>query len=368
VIEALPTPTSGPTPTPLAVPAEIIDQDTLLANLYARIHPSVVFITVYADQGGEVQAVGQGSGFVYDAAGHIVTNAHVVHGADQVEVTFADTVTRIGEVVGEDLNADLAVVRVELPQGVAALPIADMSTLAVGQTVIAVGNPFGLEGTLTQGVISALGRAIPALTGFNIPQAIQTDAAINPGNSGGPLLNLQGEVIGVNAQIETGGTGRANTGVGFAIPASVVQAVVPDLIQSGRHAWTWLGISYDPQNMRGLSPLTVEAMNLPVERGVYVSGVTEGGPAARAGLQGSTGVEMLNGRQVEVGGDVITAIDGQPTNSTFDLLTYLALNTQPGQDVSVAIVRNGETREVTVTLEERPESVQQDFEFPFPTP
>jgi 2-alkenal reductase len=243
-----------------------------------------------------------------------------------------------------------------------------MSTLAVGQTVIAVGNPFGLEGTLTQGVISALGRAIPALTGFNIPQAIQTDAAINPGNSGGPLLNLQGEVIGVNAQIETGGTGRANTGVGFAIPASVVQAVVPDLIQSGRHAWTWLGISYDPQNMRGLSPLTVEAMNLPVERGVYVSGVTEGGPAARAGLQGSTGVEMLNGRQVEVGGDVITAIDGQPTNSTFDLLTYLALNTQPGQDVSVAIVRNGETREVTVTLEERPESVQQDFEFPFPTP
>jgi 2-alkenal reductase len=355
-VEALPTPTVGPTPTTLPIPDEIINQETLLTNLYARIHPSVVFITVYGQQEGLETALGQGSGFVYDDQGHIVTNAHVVHGSDQVEVTFYNDVIRIAEVIGEDLNADLAIVRVDLPEGIGPLPLADMNNLAVGQTVIAVGNPFGLEGTLTQGVISALGRAIPALTGFSIPQAIQTDAAINPGNSGGPLLNLRGEVIGVNAQIQTGGQTSVNSGVGFAIPVSIVQRVVPDLIQNGRHAWTWMGIR---SSQGGLDPFIVEAMNLPVDRGVYIASVESGGPADQAGLRGSTGTDVVNGRQVEVGGDVITAVDGQPINTFEDLLVYLALNTEPGQPITLTIVRDGQNLEVPVSLEERPENIEE---------
>ena len=357
----LPTPTTGPTPTPIPVPQEIVDRETLLTNLYARIHPSVVVIAVYGDQGGQLTALGQGSGFVYDNAGNIVTNAHVVHGAAQVEVIFYNDITLIGELVGEDLNADLAVVRVDLPEGIGPLPMADMSKLAVGQSVIAVGNPFGQEGTLTEGIISALGRAIPALTNFNIPQAIQTDAAINPGNSGGPLLNLNGEVVGVNAQIETGGTGRANTGVGFAIPVNIVQTVVPDLIQTGKHAWTWLGVT---SNQGGLNPLIVEAMNLPVDKGVFVGSVEPGGPADQAGLQGATGTETVRGREVPVGGDVITAIDGQPIAAFEDLLTYLALSTQPGQQVTVTVIRDGQSIDLPVTLEERPENFEQDFGLP----
>jgi 2-alkenal reductase len=353
----IPTPTAGPTPTSIPVPQEVTNQEQLLTNLYARVHPSVVFITIYANQGGQVSPVAQGSGFVFDNAGHIVTNAHVVHGADQVEVTFYNNTVREAKVLGEDLNADLAVVQVDMPNGISALPLANMSSIAVGQTVIAVGNPFGLEGTMTQGIISALGRSIPALTNFNIPQAIQTDAAINPGNSGGPLLNLNGEVIGVNAQIETGGTSSANTGVGFAIPVSIVQMVVPDLIQKGSHDWTWLGIRATPGAM---SPLIVQANKLPVDQGVYVSVVEPGGPADKAGLRGSSGSTTINGRDVETGGDVITAVDGQPMTTFEDLLVYLALNTQPGQKVTLTIIRNGQSQDVPVTLEKRPANAPQN--------
>jgi 2-alkenal reductase len=233
-----------------------------------------------------------------------------------------------------------------------------MSTLAVGQSVIAIGNPFGLEGTLTRGVISALGRSIPALTPFSIPQAIQTDAAINPGNSGGPLLNLKGEVIGVNAQIETGGESRSNSGVGFAIPVSIVQRVVPDLIETGRHAWTWLGISSPPGSM---DPFLVQAMNL--GDGVYISGV-ELATADRA-VGGSTDQTSVDGHPVEIGGDVIVAIEGQPISTFEDLVTFLAMNTQPGQEVTVTILRDGETLEVPVTLDERPENAE-EFNLPAP--
>ncbi|MCS6907981.1 MAG: trypsin-like peptidase domain-containing protein, partial [Anaerolineales bacterium] len=215
-----------PTPTPFQLPPQIEDEQALLVALYARANPAVVNVTEYARQGGRVMPIGQGSGFVYDTLGHIVTNAHVIHGSDQIEVTFWDGTIELAELVGEDLHSDLAVIKVErMPEGIIPLPLGDMEKLAVGQTVVAIGNPFGLEGTLTKGVISALGRSIPALTSFSIPQAIQTDAAINPGNSGGPLLNLQGEVIGVNAQIETGGTSRTNSGVGFAIPVSIIKVV-----------------------------------------------------------------------------------------------------------------------------------------------
>ena len=342
--------------TSLAIQPVILDptdQEEALVALYKQVNPAVVNITVYSNSGGLLLAEGQGSGFVYDDQGNIVTNAHVIHGAEQVEVTFPDSTTRIATLVGEDLNSDLAVVKIEgLPAEVHPLTLGDMNSLEVGQTVVAIGNPFGLEGTLTRGVISALGRSIPALTPFSIPQSIQTDAAINPGNSGGPLLNLAGEVIGVNAQIETGGTGRSNLGVGFAIPVSILHLVVPDLIQNGEHPWAWLGV-------RGgnLNPILVQAMDLPVDKGAYLSEVISGGPSAQAGLQGSTETVTLDGRQVDIGGDIITAVDGRPVNSFDDLLIYIALETGPGKEVTLTIWREGASQEVRVRLEKRPETL-----------
>jgi len=340
-------------------PSVQLDEDADLSKLYAQVNPAVVNITVYASQGGNLLPLSQGSGFVYDAQGHIVTNAHVIQGAEEIEVRFSDATARIAEIVGEDLHSDLAVVKIDsLPEGVRPIPLADMESLVVGQSVVAIGNPFGLEGTLTRGIISALGRSIPALTSFSIPEAIQTDAAINPGNSGGPLLNLRGEVIGVNAQIETDGTSASNLGVGFAVPVSIVRLVVPDLIEKGEHEWAWLGV-------RGgsLFPTLVEAMDLPVEKGAYLAEVLDGGPAIKAGLRGASREVSLNGRRVSVGGDVITEIDGQAVRSFDDLLIYISLNTSPGQTVSLTILREGDYQEVEVTLEKRPADLS-SFESP----
>jgi 2-alkenal reductase len=327
----------------------VTNEDQVLVDLYPRINPSVVNITVYLDQNGELATYAQASGFVYDDQGHVITNAHVVHGTDAVEVTFSDGLIREATLVGEDLNSDLAVIQVELPAGVTPIPLGTMDELAVGQTVVAIGNPFGYEGTLTRGVISALGRTIPALTIFSIPQAIQTDAAINPGNSGGPLLNLKGEVIGVNAQIETNGTSESNLGVGFAIPVSLMHRVVPALIDSGHYDWPWLGVSGYTVN-----PPLVKAMSLPVEQGAYVSTVTDGGPALAAGLVGTTETITQDGRAVEVGGDVITAIDGQPVKTFDDMLVYLSLQTSPGQEVTLTILRDGQYQDVKLQLGTRP--------------
>lgn len=331
------------------------EDDASLVGLYARVNPAVVNITVYQTQQGTLLPLGQGSGFVYDNDGNIITNAHVVHGAEQLEVTFSDSSVRVAELVGEDLNSDLAVIKIEdLPEGVEPLLLGELETLAVGQSVVAIGNPFGLDGTLTRGIISALGRSIPALTVFTIPQAIQTDAAINPGNSGGPLLNLSGEVIGVNAQIETGGTTDTNLGIGFAIPVSIVRLVVPDLIEKGEHNWAWLGV-------RGgsLNPFLIKAMDLPVDKGAYLAEVINNGPSDKAGLRGANREAEVDGRTLEIGGDVITGIDGQPVNSFDDLLIYIALQTQPGQQVTLSILRDGEPQEVQVTLEERPANLEE---------
>jgi 2-alkenal reductase len=230
--------------------------------------------------------------------------------------------------------------------------LGNMGDLAVGQTTVAIGNPFGLEGTLTTGVISALGRSIPAITPFSIPQAIQTDAAINPGNSGGPLLDLRGNVIGVNAQIETNGTSRTNSGVGFAIPVSVVKRVVPVLIEKGEYSWPWLGV----QGI-DLSPALSEAMDLPEDRGAYIIAVAPGGPAEKSGLRGAQDEVIVEDRQFYVGGDVITSIDGQPVQSFNDLLLYIAFRTEPGQKVVVTIYRDAGFQDLDVQLAPRPEEL-----------
>ncbi len=355
VIEQATNNTTITTPTQLPLPADVADEQALLVNLYARANPAVVNITIYGQNGGQIVPLGQGSGFVYDESGSIITNDHVVEGAEQVEVTFSDGTIRDAEVIGQDPNSDLAVVKVDqLPAGIAPLQLGNLSELAVGQTVIAIGNPFGLDGTLTRGIISALGRTIPALTPFSIPQAIQTDAAINPGNSGGPLLDLHGHVIGVNAQIETGGTSHSNSGVGFAIPVNVVERVVPVLIEKGKYEWAWLGV-------RGgnIVPALVEAMKLPVERGAYILEATGGGPAEQASLRGADNTVTVNGLTMPVGGDVITAIDGQLIRSFDELLIYIAMQAEPGQNVTLTILRDGKTQDVNVQLGARPEGLGQ---------
>jgi 2-alkenal reductase len=345
-------------PTQPVAPLITTNEEALLIDLYRKINSSVVNIITYVDEGNLVTD-GLGSGFLYDLQGHIVTNSHVVHGSDGIEVVFSDDSTVKAQIIGEDLHSDLAVIKVEsLPDSSVSLPLGNMDQVAVGQTVVAIGNPFGLGGTLTRGIVSAMGRTIPGLTTFSIPQAIQTDAPINPGNSGGPMINLQGEVIGVNAQIETGGTSRSNSGVGFAIPVSIVSRVVPALIQNGEYEWSWLGV------MGGrLNPASIEAMELPVDRGAYISKTIPNGPAEKAGLRGSSNEIIYDDRRIEIGGDVIVAIDNVPVNSFDDILIYIALNTAPGQQVILKIVRDGETQEIPVMLEPRP---QQSVDFNLP--
>ncbi len=319
-----------------------------------RANPSVVNITIYTSSGNQLSALGQGSGFLYDTNGNIVTNSHVVEEAKEVEVTFSDGTVRPAEIVGVDLHSDLAVIKVsKLPEGIAPLPLGVMEEIQVGETVVAIGNPFGLDGTLTKGIVSAVGRTIPSLTAFSIPMAIQTDAAINPGNSGGPLLNLKGEENANNAQNETSNNTRSNTAVGFAIPLNQVQRVVPELIKNGSYTWPWLGV-------RGgtLSPYQAEAMKLPVEKGAYLSEIVKGGPAEKIGLQGRQTQPRWRIAMMEIGGDVVVAIDGQPIRSFDDMLIYVAFHTSPDQDVTLTLIRDGKTIDVKLKMEPRPKDIQ----------
>jgi 2-alkenal reductase len=313
----------------------------------------VVSIRVYVQRGGTT-GQGAGSGFVLDNEGHIVTNNHVVAEAEVVTVIFNNGFEVRAEIVGTDADSDLAVVQVEeMPDGMAPLPLAESGTAEPGDWVVAIGNPFSLGGSMSLGIVSAVGRAIPSgATPFRIPRAVQTDAAINPGNSGGPLLNLDGEVVGVNAQIASGGSG-VNSGVGFAIPSEVVRRVVPALIEEGAYPWPWLGVSGLPVNL-----LVQEANNLPVQQGAYIAQVVDGGPADEAGLQGATGTEAILGSDIPVGGDVVIEADGGPVADFTDLLDYVAFQ-QPGDTIELTILRDGERQQVTVELAARPEGLGQ---------
>jgi 2-alkenal reductase len=345
------------TPTPLPEPlvAEAAVRQRLLINLYDRVNPGVVNIDVVAGTGDEASPFGNGSGFLIDTEGHIVTNDHVVEGGDVFWVTFSDGSIRSAEVLGADPYSDLAVLLVEdLPPSAVPLELGDSDALEVGQEVVAIGNPFGLEGTMTTGIISALGRSLPSsvTTGggtFSIPRVIQTDAAINPGNSGGPLLDLQGRVIGVNTAIRTvfGGS----IGIGFAIPVNIVKRIIPQLIEEGEFHYPYLGITAETEFT--LNQLAVE-LGLPTDRGVLVATVMPGGPAEQAGVRGGSEEAEVWGRSVTVGGDIIVAIDGHPVEDFNGLVSYLILETEVGQTVTLTVLRDGETLQIPVELGERP--------------
>jgi len=333
------------TPLPQADYDALEAEERLLINLFERVGPSVVHIQIVTNQGDS----GSGSGFFYDTNGHIVTNNHVVEDATDISVVLADETQWPAEVVGTDPDADLAVIRIStLPVSAVPATLGDSDQVRVGQWAIAIGNPFGLERTVTRGIVSALGRVFPQETGYSIANMIQTDAAINPGNSGGPLLDLRGRVIGVNTMIvsETG----ASAGLGFAIPVNMVKKVVPALIAEGRYDHPWLGI-----HGYTISAALVETLNLPVNRGAIISEVTAGGPSERAGLRGGSRTLTVPGyvEPVSAGGDIIVAIDGNPVTGMDTVISYLD-RTEAGQVVTLEIIRGGNRLTVEVTLGKRP--------------
>jgi S1-C subfamily serine protease len=321
-----------------------------VAEIYERAHNGVVELSVRGTaetpfgQGSQQQEA-LGSGWVYDDEGHIVTNQHVVDGADSVTVTFPDGTSYDAEVVGSDASTDLAVVKIDAPADeLEPLTVGDSDDLTVGEGVVAIGSPFGLEDTITSGIVSALHRQMTAPNEFSINDAIQTDAAINHGNSGGPLLTLQGEVVGVNAQIESDSGG--NDGVGFAIPSSTVKTVVDQIVagKTVEHAYLGVGVQEIPQNV---------AEELGVPAGVALTEVRPGTPAEEAGLQAATGTESVDGREYPTGGDVVTEIDGEAVASAEDLQSAIDAKA-PGDTVQLTVSRGGDTRTVEVELGTRP--------------
>ncbi len=390
---------SSATAPPLSKNETLAAIETALTDIYSQVNPSVVSIQVtqkdsqsqidiptlpelpgfrfffgqpdipglpdrQLPEPREFYRHGAGSGFVWDKEGHIVTNNHVVEGADKITVSFADGTTATATIVGADPDSDLAVIKVDLPadqlQQLQPVAIGDSNQLKVGQLAVAIGNPFGLENTMTVGFVSALGRVLPVNSAqeegilaaprpsFTIPDIIQTDAPINPGNSGGVLVNDQGEVIGVTAAIES--PVRASVGIGFAIPSAIVQKVVPALIEDGHYQHPWLGLSGV-----SLNPELAQAMDLPADQqGALIVDVTPGSPADKASLQGSDRQIKIEDQEVRVGGDVIVAIDGQPVKEFDDLVSYLARVTEVNQQVTLTVLRQGQEETVEATLAARP--------------
>jgi S1-C subfamily serine protease len=338
-------------PSTLAAPPA----DAMTVNeIYERAAPGVVQIastTSASDafSGGAPGALG--SGFVVDKAGHIVTNFHVVEDADEIRVSFSNRDTVDAELVGTDQSTDLAVLQVDADaSALTPLPLGDSDAVRVGDPVVAIGNPFGLDRTATAGIVSALQRLITAPNDFAIDHVIQTDAPINHGNSGGPLLNARGEVIGVNTQIETGGVSTGNVGIGFAVPSNTVEDVVAQILQTGHVEHAYLGIAGHP-----VTEDFADTYNLPVDAGVLVQEVRPATGAAKAGLVAGDTEVVVAGQTYVLGGDIIVAVDGEPISSTGELRDAIAAH-KPGDKIKLRIYRDAKARTVTVTLGKRPAS------------
>ena len=313
--------------------------EAALVALYQQANPSVVYI---------ITSTGSGSGFVYDVLGHIVTNRHVVAGGRSFEIVFASGQRSVAQLVGADADSDLAVLKVDvLPDGIEPLPLAEPDTLQVGQFVVAIGNPFGEQGSMSVGIVSGLSRSLRSQRtqgpgfAYSLPGVIQTDAPINPGNSGGPLLNLDGEVVGINSAIAS--VTGVNSGVGFSIPVVAVRRIVPNLVEQGSHTYSYMGLSFASE----LSLSDQARFGLPQTQGAYILSLASGSPADRAGLRAA---DPNTGR----GGDLIVAIDGRPVRNFDELNAYLVFYTAPGQTIEMTVLRNGEELTFPLTLGARP--------------
>ncbi len=327
------------------------DSERAFSTIYNQVSPSVVSINVNGTSSDGSQFQAAGTGFVIDKQGHIVTNDHVVDSTSSIEVNFLDGTIVKAEVVGVDADSDLAVIKVDLPENeLQPVTLGDSDKLFIGQTTLAIGSPFNQRWTLTTGIISALDRTISGQTQYSVGSAIQTDAAINPGNSGGPLLDLQGEVIGVNSQILS--QSNSSSGVGFAIPINLVKRVSQELISTGKVEYSYLGISA----ASGIDLSLIEALHVPNNtQGVIVGDVQPNGPAAQAGLKSATSVNAST-RSLPTSADIITAIDGEKITDMSGLVSYLAYKTKPGQTINLTVLRDGQEINIPVTLSARPSS------------
>ena len=347
----------------VALPVRSSPHSSSLTDIFKQVQNSVVQIT---SKGNGMQIIINGnppvdqqsrlgSGFVYDQQGHIISNSHVVSGAKTVDVTFVDGNTYTANVIGNDPSSDVAVLQItdnnysSAEKSGVPLAIANSSKLQVGEQIIAIGNPFGLSDTMTTGIVSQIGRLLPNPdTGFSIPNGIQTDAAINPGNSGGPLLNMQGQVVGMNTAILSGTGGFS--GLGFAIPSNIIIRIVPTLIQKGSYDHPWLGISGG-----SMTADVAQSAGLPVNyKGVVVSSIQSGSPADKAGLKGTT--RDIIGPNTHIG-DIITAIDGRTVKRIDDIINYIEMHKSVGSNVKLTINRNGQTKDLNAVLQARPSSI-----------
>jgi S1-C subfamily serine protease len=346
-------------PAALAEPASNSQSKGLTVHdIYQRDAQGVAFISSQIVQQTQSvfgmpqqqQSTATGSGFLVDNDGHILTNAHVVQGAKRVDVQLGDGDTQQAQIVGTDPSTDIALLKVDNTEGANPLPLADSSKVQVGDPVVAIGNPFGLDRTVTTGIVSALQRQIQAPNGFSISDVIQTDAAINPGNSGGPLIDGAGQVIGINSQIESQSGG--NEGVGFAVPIKTAADVVSQLENGGEVQRAYLGLSGGD-----ITPSIAQALNLPVQQGVLIEQVLNGGPAGDAGIKGATGQATIGGQTVPIGGDIITKVDGKQISGMDEVISAVNEH-KPGDELTLTVWRDGQQRDVTVKLGDRPAHVQ----------
>jgi len=320
-----------------------------LVELFEKSEEGVVKIQVVRNNiPGDTGSVG--SGFVYDNLGHIITNAHVVDGASKATVTFLDGSQYDAEIIGKDKFTDIAVIKVnEKPRLLHPLQIGDSSLLHVGEPVAAIGNPFGLSGSMTSGIVSQMGRLLPSQdSGFSIPDVIQTDAAINPGNSGGPLLNLRGEVVGINTAIQSLSGGYS--GVGFAVPSNTAIKIVPSLIEDGEYHHPWIGITG-----QDIGPELAKVLDLKQAKGFLVITVVDGSPADKAGLKGVTQTQVINGKEYPADGDIIISVDDKEVRKISDILIHLQREKSVGDTMVLGILRDGEFMHVPLELVERPD-------------
>jgi S1-C subfamily serine protease len=356
------TPVAAPLTAPIDTTAEKGDSN-VVNQIYKTDGNGVAFIesqleaqetaspfNPFGEPEQESGGVATGSGFVIDGEGHILTNNHVIDGASKIEVKLgASDTSHTATVVGTDPATDLALLKVDAPADqLHPLTLGNSSQMEVGDPVVAIGNPFGLDRTVTSGIVSALQRQIQAPKGFSINHVIQTDAAINHANSGGPLINSQGEVIGINSQIATGGGGNGNVGIGFAIPIDTVRSEIHQLETNGEVQHAFLGIEGG-----SVTPELAKALNLPVEEGVIVQSVVKGGPADEAGLVGGHTSATINGAEVRLGGDIITEVDGKKIASMEDLVEELQ-EKKPGDEVELTVYHDGQEKTANVTLGKQP--------------